>query len=192
MVDLETVQKMWSNSGAPGNYAFSSHLIYPQIAWVQWNGGQEDGAMAIFFIKALWVRSSLKVPMVIQVFKDIPGKLGVLWVTVNLPLTTEPHNTGIKKEVGINAQGGDGGTFKPWNPTVTHHLQFCPGYFIFHVNDFCASNFETRKSTWMQIEIQMENCHRNEDSLGSSFNLSFTCPSYLGHIIVLYIPVSFL
>ena len=98
MVDLETVQKMWSNSGAPGNYAFSSHLIYPQIAWVQWNGGQEDGAMAIFFIKALWVRSSLKVPMVIQVFKDIPGKLGVLWVTVNLPLTTEPPNTGIKRK----------------------------------------------------------------------------------------------
>lgn len=59
--------------------------------------------MTIFFIKALGFRSNLMVPMVIQVFKDILRKLSVIWVTVNLPLTTDPLRSWNKK--------GNGGHF---------------------------------------------------------------------------------
>lgn len=135
------------------------------------------------------------VPMMIQVFKGIPGKLGVLWVTVNLPLTTHPLISWNEKRSGNQCTGWAWGIFNPWNPTVTHSLKLCFGHF-FYVNDFCVSGFETRKSTWKQREIQMENCDRNEDSHASKLNIIFKCPIYkdkcplyLGHINVLYMHI---
>lgn len=104
------IQRIWSTSETPGNYALSSRLIYPQIIWVQWNGGREqDVAMTMFFIKQ--VRSSLMIPMMIQVFKGIPGKSRVMWLIVNLPLTTDTLISWTQKGSGVNAwwweSGGD-------------------------------------------------------------------------------------
>lgn len=101
------VQRIWSTSETPGNSALSSSLIYPQITWVQWNGGREqDVAMTMFFIKQ--VSSSLMVPMVIQVFKGILGKSGVMWVIVNLPLTTDTLISWTQGS-GVNAWGWESG-----------------------------------------------------------------------------------
>lgn len=59
-----------------------------------------------------------------------------------------------------------------------------------------VTGFETRKSTWKQREIQMENCDRNEDSHVSKLNIIFkcpvykdSCPLYLGHTNVLYMHI---
>lgn len=179
----------------PGNSALGSSPRYPQIIWVHLNGGREDVAMTFFFIKTLQVRSSLMVTMMIQVLEGIPEKLGVLWVPVNLPLTISPLISWNEKRSGDQCTGSGWGIFNPRNPTVTQHLKLCFGHF-FHVNDFVDSGFETRKSTWKQREIQMENSDRNENSHASKLNIIFNCPVckdkcplYLGHINVLYMHI---